>query len=238
MLCGGTPVALPPKALKTLLLLVQNSGRVVTKENLMNEIWPGIFVEESNLTQNIFTLRKALGEGRRGQKYIETMTKRGYRFAIRVREVCGKDDAAFLAILPLVNAASDPSAEYLCDGITETIINNLSQLHHLRVMAYNIVSRYKGRNVDLSEVARDLNVQAVLCGSVLRLDDQIIIRVELVDVASGTRRCSTLWGEHYNYYNDQLSDIFAVERNISEKIVEKLRLLLSGAQGNTKSLAT
>ena len=128
-----------------------------------------------------------------------------------------------LAILPLANGGNDPDAEYLSDGITESIIKNLSQLSKLRVMARSTVFRYKGREVDAQTAGLELGVSAVLTGRVLLRGDSLIIKTELVDTRDG----SQLWGEHYNR---KLSDIFAVEEEISTEISEKLRLKLSREQ--------
>jgi serine/threonine protein kinase/Tfp pilus assembly protein PilF len=128
-----------------------------------------------------------------------------------------------LAILPLANDGNDPDAEYLSDGITESIIKNLSQLSKLRVMARSTVFRYKGRTVDAQTAGVELGVRAVLTGRVLLRGDALIIKTELVDTQDG----SQLWGEHYNR---KLSDIFAVEEEISREISEKLRLKLSREQ--------
>jgi serine/threonine-protein kinase len=128
-----------------------------------------------------------------------------------------------LAILPLVNASGDPDAEYLSDGITESIIKNLSQLPKLRVMARSTVFRFKGRDVDARAAGAELRVRAVLTGRVVLRGDALSIRAELVDAQDG----SHLWGEHYNR---KLSDIFAVEEEISKEISENLRLKLSREQ--------
>lgn len=128
-----------------------------------------------------------------------------------------------LAILPLVNASGDPDAEYLSDGITESIINTLSQLPKLRVMARSTVFRYKGGEVDPQVVGRELGVRAVLTGRVLQRGDLLIIKAEMADAGDG----SHLWGEQYSR---KLSDIFTIEEEISREISEKLRLKLSGAE--------
>ncbi len=125
-----------------------------------------------------------------------------------------------LAILPLVNASGDPNAEYLSDGITESIINILSQIPKLRVMARSSVFRYKGLEVDPQTVGRELGVRAVLIGRALQLGDSIVIGTELVDAADG----SQLWGEQYRR---NFSDIFALQEEISREISEKLRLKLT-----------
>ena len=128
-----------------------------------------------------------------------------------------------LAVMPLVNESKDPNMEYLGDGITESIINSLSQLPQLRVMARSTVFRYKDRGVDPQEVGNHLGVRAVLTGRVLNVSDHLIIKVELVHVGDG----SQLWGEQYNR---NLTDIFTVEEEISKEISEKLRLRLSDEQ--------
>ena len=128
-----------------------------------------------------------------------------------------------IAILPLANLSADPNMEYLSDGITEGIIKSLSQLSPLRVMAWSSVSRYKGREVDPQEVGRALGVRAVLTGRVLQLSDRLVVKTELVDARDGTH----LWGEQYNR---QLSDVFAIEGEISREISEKLRLKLTGEE--------
>lgn len=128
-----------------------------------------------------------------------------------------------IAVLPLVNAGSDAQSDYLSDGITESLINNLSQLPKLRVMARSTVFRYKGREVDPQDVGRGLHVGAVLTGSVLQRADQVIIRAELLAVADG----SQLWGAKYSR---QLSDLFTLEGEIAQEIADKLRLRLTGEQ--------
>ena len=128
-----------------------------------------------------------------------------------------------LAILPLVNDSKDPETEYFADGITESIISNLSQLGKLRVMARSTVFRYKGRPLDPLTVARELGVRAILVGRVLQRGETLVIKVELVDATDG----SHLWGETYNR---RLPDIFAIEEDISSVISEKLRLKLDSAQ--------
>jgi eukaryotic-like serine/threonine-protein kinase len=140
--------------------------------------------------------------------------------ARRARSRRGVDS---LAILPLANAGGDPDAEYLSDGITESIINNLSQLPKLRVMARSTVFRYKGKEVDPQMVGRELGVRALLTGRVLQRGEVLIIKVELVDTEDG----SHLWGEQYNR---KLSEIFVIEEEISKEISDKLRLKLDSAQ--------
>jgi serine/threonine-protein kinase len=127
-----------------------------------------------------------------------------------------------VAVLPFVNDSSDPDAEYISDGITESIINKLSQLPKLKVMSRNAVFRYKGRRVDPQEVGRSLGVGAVLTGRVLKVGEKMIIKAELVNVSDGAQ----LWGAEYD---KDFSDIFAVQEEISRKISERLKVKLTGA---------
>jgi serine/threonine-protein kinase len=126
-----------------------------------------------------------------------------------------------VAILPFVNDSKDPNAEYLSDGLTESIINSLSQLPNLRVMSRNAAFRFKGSNLDPLEAGRNLNVGAVLTGRLVKLDDRLVIKTELIKVDDG----SQLWGAEYN---SSLADIFSVQDEVSKKISESLRLRLSG----------
>src|SRR5687768_8656361 len=229
LLRDGERVRLPAKAFKTLVVLVENSGRIVDKDQLFEQLWSDTNVEKGNLDVNISKLRKALGEAGDGCQYIETVPRSGYRFTGEVRRVAeeganGHGEAInSLAVLPLVNDTNDPSAEYLSDGITESIINTLSQLPQLRVMARSTAFRYKGSEIHAREAGREMGVRAVLSGRVLQVGDRLVIRAELVDVAGGWQ----LWGAQYDR---RPADILAVQSEIAREISEGLRLKLSGEQ--------
>ena len=127
-----------------------------------------------------------------------------------------------VAVLPFVNDSKDPNVEYLSDGITESIINSLSQLPDLKVMSRNAVFRFKQSTQDPVDTGRNLNVGAVLTGRLVKLNDRFVIKTELINVADG----SQLWGDEYN---SSLADIFSVQDEVSKKISQSLRLRLSGA---------
>jgi eukaryotic-like serine/threonine-protein kinase len=129
-----------------------------------------------------------------------------------------------LAILPLVNQSGDPDLEYLSDGVTEALINNLSRLTKLRVMARSTVFRYQGHDLqDGQQVGRELGVRSVLIGRLLKRGDSLILKLELVDTNDG----SHLWGEQYTR---RMADVFTLEREIATEISEHLRLKLNSAQ--------
>jgi serine/threonine-protein kinase len=135
----------------------------------------------------------------------------------------GREGIPSLAVLPTVNMSAESEMEYLSDGMTESIINLLSQLPGLRVMARSTVFRYKGRDSDAREAGQALGVGAVLAGQIYQRDGRVVIRMELVDVADG----SHLWG---GQYNRPMADLQVVETTIAREIAEKLHLRLTGQQ--------
>ncbi len=126
-----------------------------------------------------------------------------------------------IAVLPFANAGGDPNTEYLSDGITESVINSLSQLRNLRVIARTTVFRYKGKDLDAQKIGRDLNVRATVTGRIQQRGTQLNIQAELVDVEKG----SQLWG---GQFNRQLAEVGRIQEDISKEISEKLRLRLTG----------
>jgi TolB-like protein/Flp pilus assembly protein TadD len=125
-----------------------------------------------------------------------------------------------IAVLPLVNTSNDPNTEYLSDGISEALINSLTELRQLRVIARSTAFRYKGKEVEPQAVGRDLNVRAVLMGRVRQLGDTLNIQVDLVDATTGAQ----LWGKEYER---KVSDMLSVKQAIAREVTEKLRLSLS-----------
>jgi TolB-like protein/lipoprotein NlpI len=226
LLRDGEVVPLTQKVFDILLVLVQNSGHILTKDEVMKLVWPDTAVEEGNVARNISTLRNALGERPRECRYIETVPWRGYRFVANVKKVpteSASPSINSIAVLPFVNVAGDPNLDYLSDGITESVITSLAQLTQLKVMSRNSTFRYKGRETDATIVGRDLRVQAVVIGRVARHDDLLSISVELVDARDG----SHIWGAQYIR---QPSDIFTMQEKIAREITDKLRVNLTGEQ--------
>src|SRR5438105_693326 len=223
LLRNGEVVPLRPKVFDVLLVLVQNSGHILSKDEVMKLVWPNTAVEEGNIARNISTLRNALGEHSREHQYIETVPWCGYRFVAQVKEVPAERSRPAIdsiAILPFVNIASDPNLAYLADGIAETLINKLSQLAQLRVMSRNSTFRYKGCETDASVIGHELKVQAVLTGRVAERDDLLSVSVELVDARDDTH----IWGAQYIR---NPADLFTVQETIAREITDKLRLKLT-----------
>ena len=281
-------VALTPKAFDTLLLLVRNSGHLLEKDELINMLWPETFVEEGSLSNNIFLLRKALGED---PTFIETVPRRGYRFVGAVRQFpCGAPTSLekpteagargvasvpskarrawrswaavsiagvallallaatswfyrgagrggekidSLAVLPFVNSSADPNTEYLSDGITESLINSLSQLPNLKVMSRDSVFHYKGKDTDAQTVGRELGVRAIFKGRVTQRGDTLNISAELINA----RDNSHIWGQQYDR---KLADMVALREEIAREMASALRVRLTGAEERrlTKSYTT
>src|SRR5262249_41757527 len=129
--------------------------------------------------------------------------------------------AQSIAILPFANGAGDPDAQYLCEGITECILNSLARVPQLRVVPRSTVFRYDPARIDPLDAGRELKVSAVLTGRVTQRLDRLIVSAELLDVASGKQ----VWGERYNR---KLADIFDVEEDLARSISSQLRVQLAG----------
>ena len=266
----------------------------------MKVVWADAFVEESNLTNNVYALRKLLGPDENGRSYIETVPKRGYRFTAPVKELPPEtvvvekrtltrvvteetvtDDPArpplisagkalavehesvqganrsmapwpliallsvslgvagffiyravtakpgtqiqSIAVLPFQHEKGNADIEYLSEGVTESLINRLSQLPGIKVIARSSSFKYKGKDVDVEEVGRSLGVEAILIGRVSQRGDDLLISTELVNVRDKTQ----VWG---GKYQRRIAETQTVPEEISLAISEQLRLELTGAQ--------
>jgi TolB-like protein/Tfp pilus assembly protein PilF len=224
-------VPLTPKVFDTLLVLVQNSGHILSKDEVLRLVWRDTLVEEGSVSRNVSTLRKALGEDSRACQYIETIPWRGYRFVADVKEVRVPSVSPVivsLAVLPFVNVNGDSTAEYLSDGITDSLINNLARLTKLRVTSRNSAFRYRGLDIDAQSVGRELDVNALLIGRVAISDDLLSISVELIDA----REDSHIWGAQYIRKPE---DLFAVQETIARAITATLQLELTGQESQQLS---
>ncbi|MBL8166763.1 MAG: winged helix-turn-helix domain-containing protein [Acidobacteria bacterium] len=298
---AGEPLTVTPKVFELLLLLLENAGHVLEKEQLLARLWPDAVVEEANLTRNISRLRKVLDEEAAGTRYIETVPKLGYRFVGEVRVqaqtrhallqhaegvalpndgellvervtlaqtvteeeiltptaepspvaaqqlavaptgpkqmwwlgVLGVFLAAAvglwywqmqrrtptldsLAVLPFANVNGEAANDYLAEGLTETLINNLAQIRSLRVAPRSLSFKYKGPQADLFEAGRALGSQAVLTGRIRRVGELLNIQAELVDVAQRAQ----LWGTQYER---PAAELQSIQREMVKAVVGRLR---------------
>ncbi|WP_343713654.1 winged helix-turn-helix domain-containing tetratricopeptide repeat protein [Inquilinus sp.] len=221
LLRDDVPVALGHRGVRLLAALAGRPGEILGKAELMDAAWPGTAVEEGNLTVQIAALRKLLGPAADGGEWIATVPRVGYRFTGAV-ERPGAQRAPLplpakpsIAVLPFVSPGNDPEQDAFADGLTEDLITDLSRIPGLFVIARNSAFAYKGRAMDVREIARDLGVRYLLGGSARRAAGRVRINAQLVDAESGDH----LWAERFDR---GLDDIFAVQDEVTGRIVEAL----------------
>lgn len=288
LLRDRTIVPLTPKVLDTLAVLVEHRGEVVFKDELLKAVWPDTFVEESNLSQNVSILRKALGQDPDNLTYIETVSKRGYRFVAEVRisglkvtpalpEVVEKAfqrvpaDAApasapppaaprfrtraaaaagaalilcgalatwyyrqprpgisgirSIAVLPLKNLSADPEQEYFADGITDLLTAEISRAVPVRVTSRTSAMRYQNSDKPLRTMAGELNVDAVIEGSVVRSGGRLRITAQLIQASSDRH----VWAETYDR---ELTDVLVLQQEIARAVAHEIRAGIAPARGD------
>jgi TolB-like protein/Flp pilus assembly protein TadD len=251
LLRGREPVRLPSKVFETLLVLVRHSDEVVSKDDLLKIVWPDSFVEESNLSQSIFLLRKALGETAHDHRYIVTVPGRGYLFAEtvnEVRELEGHLDRLYpgraaarlggsvqasdqkaeklrLIVLPFENLDGNPEHEYFSDGLTEEMITQIGRLHpdRLGVIARSTTMRYKNVGKSIKNIGRELGVHYILEGGVRRAADRVRVSVRLIQVTDETN----LWAETYER---SPADVLQLQSEIARATASEIRLTLTREQ--------
>lgn len=212
-------VALPPKAVEVLLELLKQPGAVISKQELMQSVWPDTFVAEANLNQMIFLLRRALKDGPESE-YITTVPRRGYRFEGDVRAVeipCRIDS---IAVLPLINSEPDPGQDFFTDGITEALIAELAKISSLRVVSRASVMRYKNTREPAAQIARELRVQGLLQGMVSKSSDRLRIAARLVHASSQQQ----LWTDTYD---GSLSDVLGLQSRLARDVAAAICMEVS-----------
>src|SRR5229473_789997 len=273
----GVAIHLPGKAFDLLALLAENQGRLLDKDELLEKLWPGTFVEEGNLAQHISTLRRALeGQGgKNGQTFIETVPRRGYRFIAEVCESKPLPDGSdveptpapgrvgprpgakrliraaatglivtallsltwylvhrvrassppirSIAVLPLSNLSGDPSQEYFAEGLTDALITELAKIHSLRVISRTSSMQYKDQRKSLRQIARELHVDAILEGSVIRSPQRVRISIQLIDPQQDRH----LWVETYER---PLSDLISLEGQVATDIAIGIKSALTSQE--------
>lgn len=219
----GQPVRLGARAHDILSYLIDHRDRVVSKAELLDHVWAGLAVEEANLTVQVSALRKELGNDA-----LSTIPGRGYRFVMAVSGVEASPAPAALpvparpsiAVLPFINMNGDPEQEYFADGLTDEIITTLSKISGLTVIARASSFTYKGRDMDVRQVGRELGVRHVLEGSIRNHGGRMRIAARLIDAETG----SHVWAERYDR---AFEDMFALQDEIALILVTELQVNLT-----------
>lgn len=238
LLKSGEPVTLGARPFDLLTALIQNRERVVTKEELLRQVWQGVVVEENNLTVHVSRLRKLLGSDA-----VSTINGTGYQFTLPVSDAeraqppapsthadataipLPLPDKPSIAVLPFARMQGDATHEDFIDGITDELITALSRFHSLFVISRNSVFTYKNRMVDARTVSHELGVRYVLEGSAHRADASVRVAVQLVDAVTGKQ----IWAERYDR---QLVDMFALQDELARAIVTAMAPYLETTELN------
>src|SRR5262245_54980228 len=196
---GDEVVELTPKLLDLLFHLVDRAGVLVTKEELLDALWPGANVTDNALTQAVSELRQALGDDAGDPRYIKTVARRGYRFIAPVaadstpaqpartslREVAAPSATDAIAVVDFTNVTGDADSNWLSAGIAETVSGDLRTLGRFRIVDRGrVVEAAHHANGSFQKIARDVDARLVVVGSFQRHGDRIRITARIVDVES------------------------------------------------------
>jgi TolB-like protein/Tfp pilus assembly protein PilF len=219
LLREGSAVPLMPKVFDLLCLLVEQNGQLIDRQSLLQRLWPDTFVEEGNLSKAMFLLRQALGQKGNAGPYIETVPKRGYRFIAEVSRRAAahagrqpENQPPAIAVLPFLDLSAEHDQEYFCEGISEEIINALSQVPGIRIASRSSSFQLGGKGTDVREVGRALNVTFALEGSVRKFGNRLRIAVQFVHASNGIQ----IWSQRFDREG---ADIFAIQEEIASAIV-------------------
>jgi TolB-like protein/tetratricopeptide (TPR) repeat protein len=234
--CDGAAVPLQPQVFDLLFFLVAQRTRVVSKDDLISQIWSDRIVSDSALNSRINAARKAIGDDGATQRLIKTIPRKGFRFVGEVREDAAASpapaaarparlatDRPAIAVLAFENMSGDPAQDYFGDGISEDILTALSKQRWFMVIARNSSFTYKGRAVHIRQIAEELGVRYVVEGSVRKADNRVRITAQLNDATTG----SHLWAERYDR---ELVDVFAVQDEITERVVAAIEPQIHAAE--------
>ena len=225
------PIPIGGRALDLLSALAARGGALVSKDELLEDVWPGAIVEDNALQAQISAVRKALGgEAER----LVTVHGRGYR--LRIEDIANRAAAPVAAssvgVLPFANLTGDPGKAYLADGMAEELIGTLARVPGLKVPARTSSFAYKGRDLDARTIARELGVATVLEGSLRAAGERLRLTVQLIDAATGFH----LWAENYDR---TMTDLLVLQDELARAIATALRRELgprTGATGNAEAM--
>ena len=221
----GLDFAIEPKVMKVLNELRMKHGEVVSRNDLIDRVWGRAGGADEGLTRAISLLRKAFHDGSDIKHYIQTIPKRGYSLKATLTSIGDIDTqpvvppSLSIAVLPFVDMSDDQSFDYLCDGISEEIINELTHLSSLKVSGRTSSFSFKGMNQDIRQIAQALSVAYVLEGSLRKDGDQLCITVQLIEGSSGFHVCS-------NSYKGECSELFNFQEKIAGLVADKVSHVL------------
>jgi adenylate cyclase len=235
---GAEPVPLGSRTFDLLRLLVERHGELVSKDAIMQAVWPGRVVEEANLNVQIAKLRHILDQGREQGSCIQTIPGHGYRFAAPVTRPDANAHSAISAIspggapsrprlsivvLPFANLSEDRKQQYFADGITDDLTTDLSRIDGMFVISRNTAFTYRDKLVDTKQIGCDLGVRYALEGSIRRSGNLVRVNAQLIDAETDAH----LWAERFDCNTD---DLFAVQNEITGRIAVALNSELVGAE--------
>ena len=240
-------VSIEPLAFDLLAYLIEHRDRVVTREELLDNLWKGKVVTDVALGVRLKDVRKAVLDSGTKQEVIKTIHGRGYQFIANITESTAEKpthiieeilsqqdlklpDKPSIAVLPFINMSGDAGQDYFADGMTDEIITALSRVPGLFVIANNSTRIYKERKVDIKDVGRDQGVRYVLEGGIRKAGDQVRVTVQLIDTDTGLH----IWAERFQR---KLDDIFTVQDEITHSIVIELQVKLVTGE-YSRSIAT
>jgi len=234
---SGRKIRLQDQPFQVLVMLLQRSGGVVTHDELRQKLWPGgTFVDfDHGIRAAINKTREALGDDADNPRFVETLPRRGYRFIYPV-EAHGSTPAVApvsppaavaappriqsIAVLPLENLSGDKDQEYFADGMTDALITNLGKIGALRVVSRQSVMRYRGSKKPLPEIARELNVDALVEGTVQRSGDRVRITANLLHAPTDRH----LWADSYE---SEMQDVLVLQGEVARAIAEQVRVAVT-----------
>jgi adenylate cyclase len=228
------PISIGPRALDVLGVLVEHSGDLVSKEEIMAAVWRRTVVENANLTVQISALRRVLDHGRSDGSCIQTVAARGYRFTAAVTAAHSSrlpggparpPPRLSIVVLPFTNLGNDPEQQYFADGLVDDLTTDLSRIDDMFVISRNSAFTYKGRAVTAKQIGRELGVRYVLEGSVRRSSNQLRVNAQLIDAETGAH----LWAERFDR---DTGDPFALQNEITSRIAVALDIELVGAEAS------
>jgi TolB-like protein len=235
LMLGSAPAAIGHRAAALLRLLLERAGEPVAKEALFEAAWPGLAVEDSNLTVQIAAIRRAFEEAD-GAGWIETLPRRGYRYIgppVATRHYDGAADESApslelpakpsVVVLPYANLGDDPEQAYFTDGMVDDIITGLSRIKWLFVIGRGTTFSLKGRTVGARQLGEELGVRYLLEGSVRKVANRVRVNCQLVEAASGAQ----VWSERYDR---ELDDLFALQDEIASSVVAAMEPGLQRAE--------